>query len=158
MNDLLWLGSMVARMSLLSRALREVHPVSPAQMVGEAVLAQNKNCVKFSFLVHLDRATEWECEGFHPVLVVSVRRPSSNGADAVHVAREMDDVLRTSEQWEVAMDGDMIETLASHATSVSMPSVNIRQMRDTRHLVDLRGHYCGSTWARYFARRFSISG
>jgi hypothetical protein len=82
------------------------------------MLGQNKNCVNFSFLVHvgIGPLNGNASEGFHPVSVVSV--PPSNacfvGADAGHVAREMDDVLRTSDEREAAMDDDMIETLACH--------------------------------------------
>src|SRR5215469_17250885 len=113
MNDLLWLGSIVARMSLLSRALRDVNPVSPAQMVGEAMLGQNKNCVNFSFLVHvgIGPLNRNASEGFHPVL---------ESRFAIHLV-----IGRTPctsrEKWTMfsgrvssgySQDDDMIETLA----------------------------------------------
>src|SRR5437588_9656761 len=53
-------------------------------------------------------------EGFDPMLVVSRSLPQrlfSNGIDAVHVAEEMDDMLRTSEQGEIALDDDAIKTV-----------------------------------------------
>jgi hypothetical protein len=34
-----------------------------------------------------------------------------NGVDAVHVAEEIDDVRRTSEQGEITLDDDAIETV-----------------------------------------------
>jgi hypothetical protein len=83
------------------------------------MLGQNKNCVNFSFLVHvgIGPLNGKASEGFHPASVVSVpplERLFRRGADAGHVAREMDDVLRTSDEREAAMDDDMIETLACH--------------------------------------------
>src|SRR5437016_5636890 len=51
-------------------------------------------------------------EGFHPMLVVFGSLPQrllSNGIDAVHIAEEMDDMLRTREQGEIDLDDDAIE-------------------------------------------------
>ena len=53
-------------------------------------------------------------EGFHPLLVVLRSPPQrllGNRVDLVHVAKEIDDVLRTSEQREIALDDDTIETV-----------------------------------------------
>jgi hypothetical protein len=53
-------------------------------------------------------------ESFHPMLVVLGSLPQrllGNGVDAVHVAEEIDDVLGTSEQREIALDDDAIETV-----------------------------------------------
>jgi hypothetical protein len=53
-------------------------------------------------------------EGLHPMLVVLCSLPQrllGNGVDAVHVAEEIDDVLGTSEQREIALDDDAIETV-----------------------------------------------
>jgi len=53
-------------------------------------------------------------EGLHPMLVVLGSLPQrllGNGVDAVHVAEEIDDVLGTSEQREIALDDDAIETV-----------------------------------------------
>jgi len=53
-------------------------------------------------------------EGLHPMLVVLCSLPQrllGNGVDAVHVAEEIDDVFRTSEQREIALDDDAIETV-----------------------------------------------
>jgi hypothetical protein len=51
---------------------------------------------------------------FHPMLVVLRSLPQHrfrDGVDGVHVAEEIDDVLRTSEQWEITLDDDAIETV-----------------------------------------------
>jgi hypothetical protein len=53
-------------------------------------------------------------EGFHPLLVVLRSLPQRlfrNGIDVVHVAEEIDDVPRTSKQWEITLDDDAIETV-----------------------------------------------
>jgi len=53
-------------------------------------------------------------EGLHPMLVVAGSLPQrllGNGVDAVYVAKEIDDVLGASEQREIALDDDAIETV-----------------------------------------------
>ena len=53
-------------------------------------------------------------EGFYPMLVVLRSLPQrllGNGVDAVHVAKEIDDVRRTSEQGEIALDDDAIKAV-----------------------------------------------
>jgi len=53
-------------------------------------------------------------EGLHPMLVVARSLPQGllgNGVDAVQVAEEIDDVLRRSEQGEIALDDDTVETV-----------------------------------------------
>jgi hypothetical protein len=53
-------------------------------------------------------------EGLHPMLVILRSLPQhllGNGIDAVHVAEEIDDVLGTSEQREIALNDDAIKTV-----------------------------------------------
>jgi hypothetical protein len=53
-------------------------------------------------------------EGFHPMLVVLRSLPQrllGNGVDAVHVAKEINDVRRTSEQREITLDDDAIKAV-----------------------------------------------
>src|SRR5215469_15937193 len=72
-----------------------------------------------AFLLHvgvgpLQRDAMVASEGFHPMLVVAgslSQRLLGNGVDAMHVAKEIDDVLRPSEQREIALDDDAIETV-----------------------------------------------
>jgi hypothetical protein len=72
-----------------------------------------------AFLLHvgvrpLNRNVMVASVGFYPMLVVSCSLPQyrlGNGVDAMHVAKEINDVLRTSEQREIALDDDAIKTV-----------------------------------------------
>ena len=54
------------------------------------------------------------CEGFHPLLGFTSPLGQSllgNGINPVHVAEEMDDVLRARKQRQVALDHDAVQTV-----------------------------------------------
>jgi hypothetical protein len=56
----------------------------------------------------------------------------SDDADAVHVAEEVDDVLRAREQWQMAEDDDAVETVVYECQQAAKQPRILGQSRSTK--------------------------